>query len=390
MSFEQQLISWRRELHQNPELSLQEVATTARIRDWLQSGGLTLLPYDLKTGLVAEVGSGDKVIALRADIDALPIEEATGLPYRSQNQGVMHACGHDIHTSVMLGAALLLKEREAELPGRVRILFQPAEENFGGAKTLIRAGALEEVSAILGMYNELRPAVMGEFSTRGGAFYANVDRFVFKVTGKGAHAARPHEGKRVEVAILLASQLVICAVAERGQSGSEHPGLGGAQRDADPGRHYLERAAGERRAGGDAAHLTAVKCSSGSRPGSARSRPSFASAFGAQIDAFWYAVCTALVNDACWADFASDVVAQAGYRTHHADLHLGGEDFAVHLQHIPGAFVSIGIASEYGLHHPAFNPDERLIAPAAHYFCPAGGTGITTYLMDDRGRGNYV
>lgn len=103
MSFEQQLISWRRELHQNPELSLQEVATTERIRDWLQSGGLTLLPYDLKTGLVAEVGSGDKVIALRADIDALPIEEATGLPYRSQNQGVMHACGHDIHTSVMLG-----------------------------------------------------------------------------------------------------------------------------------------------------------------------------------------------------------------------------------------------------------------------------------------------
>ncbi|OUG65236.1 amidohydrolase [Klebsiella variicola] len=91
MSFEQQLISWRRELHQNPELSLQEVATTARIRDWLQSGGLTLLPFDLKTGLVAEVGSGDKVIALRADIDALPIEEATGLPYRSQNEGVMAA-----------------------------------------------------------------------------------------------------------------------------------------------------------------------------------------------------------------------------------------------------------------------------------------------------------
>ena len=94
----------------------------------------------------------------------------------------------------------------------------------------------------------------------------------------------------------------------------------------------------------------------------------FASAFGAQIDVFWYAGPTALVNDARWADFASDVAAQAGYRTHHADLHLGGEDFAVYLQHIPGAFVSIGSASEYGLHHPAFNPDERLIAPAAHYF----------------------
>lgn len=94
----------------------------------------------------------------------------------------------------------------------------------------------------------------------------------------------------------------------------------------------------------------------------------FASAFGAQIDVFWYAGPTALVNDERWAAFASDVADKSGYRTHHADLHLGGEDFAVYLQHIPGAFVSIGSASEFGLHHPAFNPDERLIAPAAHYF----------------------
>ncbi len=194
MSLSEQLIRWRRELHQYPELSLQEVDTTARIRDWLQSGGISLLPYELKTGAVAEVGSGDKVIALRADIDALPIEEAVSVPFRSLNAGVMHACGHDIHTSVILGAALLLKQREAQLAGRVRILFQPAEESFGGAKTLIRAGVLEGVSAIFGMHNE--PGLpVGEFATRGGAFYANVDRFVFKVTGKGAHAARPHEGK---------------------------------------------------------------------------------------------------------------------------------------------------------------------------------------------------
>lgn len=99
MSLAEQLIRWRRELHQYPELSLQEVDTTARIRDWLQSGGISLLPYELKTGAVAEVGSGDKVIALRADIDALPIEEAASVPFRSLNAGVMHACGHDIHTS---------------------------------------------------------------------------------------------------------------------------------------------------------------------------------------------------------------------------------------------------------------------------------------------------
>ena len=106
--------------------------------------------------------------------------------------------------ALMLGAALLLKQQETTLPGRVRILFQPAEESFGGAKTLIRAGALQNVAAIFGMHNE--PGLpVGEFATRGGAFYANVDRFVLRINGKGAHAARPHEGKD---AILLASQLV--------------------------------------------------------------------------------------------------------------------------------------------------------------------------------------
>jgi metal-dependent amidase/aminoacylase/carboxypeptidase family protein len=94
----------------------------------------------------------------------------------------------------------------------------------------------------------------------------------------------------------------------------------------------------------------------------------FASAFGAQIDVFWYSGPTALVNDERWAAFASEVADEVGYRTHHADLHMGGEDFAVYLQHIPGAFVSIGSASEFGLHHPGFNPDENLIAPAARYF----------------------
>ncbi len=112
---------------------------------------------------------------------------------------------------------------------------------------------------------------------------------------------------------------------------------------------------------------TAARCSSGSRRGSATLPPSFASAFGAQIDVFWYAGPTALVNDPRWAAFASEVAAQSGYRTRHADLHMGGEDFAVYLQHIPGAFVSIGAAA-FGLHHPAYNPDDNLIAPAARYF----------------------
>ncbi|SQC93074.1 Uncharacterized hydrolase YxeP [Cedecea neteri] len=114
MTFAQQLTDWRRELHRFPELSLEEVETTSRIRDWLQSAGIRLLPYSLQTGVVAEIGEGEKrPLRCGADIDALPIEEASGVAFSSQNPGVMHACGHDVHSSVMLGAALLLKQKRS-------------------------------------------------------------------------------------------------------------------------------------------------------------------------------------------------------------------------------------------------------------------------------------
>jgi len=362
MSLEQQLIAWRRELHQNPELSGEEVQTTARLRQWLGEAGITVLPYDLATGVVAEVGKGEKQIALRADIDALPIEERSGVAFTSQRPGVMHACGHDIHSSVILGAALTLKAREASLNGRVRILFQPAEENFGGAKSLVRAGALRDVSAIFGMHNE--PGLpVGSFATRGGPFYANVDRFVFRITGKGAHAARPHEGND---AILLASQLVTAlqSVASRNVNTLDSVVLsvtritGGNTWNVLPESVELE--------GTLRTHRTQVQQNVKARV--AEIAAGFASAFNAQIDITWYAGPTALVNDANWAEFATSVASESGYETRQAELHMGGEDFAVYLQQIPGAFVSIGSASQYGLHHPAFNPDEALIAPAARYF----------------------
>ena len=352
MSFGEQLIAWRRELHQNPELSGQEVETTARLRRWLSAAGITPLPYDLPTGVVAEIGTGNKLIALRADIDALPIEERSGVPFSSQQPGVMHACGHDIHTSVILGAALKLKAREASLKGRVRILFQPAEENFGGAKSMVRAGALRDVSAIFGMHNE-----------PGLPFYANVDRFAIRITGKGAHAARPHEGND---AILLASQLVTAlqSVASRNVNTLDSVVLsvtriaGGNTWNVLPESVELE--------GTLRTHRTEVQQNVKARVGEIAA--GFASAFSAQIDITWFAGPTALVNDQRWADFATSVAREAGYETHHAELHMGGEDFAVYLQSVPGAFVSIGSNSPFGLHHPAFNPDEALIEPAARYF----------------------
>lgn len=362
MTFKQQLIDWRRELHQNPELSGQEVATTARIRHWLESAGLRLLPYSLATGVVAEVGHGDKVIALRADIDALPIHETSGVAFSSRNDGVMHACGHDVHSSVILGAALLLKEREAQLAGRVRLLFQPAEENFTGAKALIKAGALENVSAIFGMHNE--PGLpVGTFATRGGAFYANVDRFVLRVKGKGAHAARPHEGHDP---IVLASQLVIAlqTIASRDIDTLDSVVVsvtriqGGNTWNVLPENVELEGTVRTHRADIQKQVEKRIR----------EIATGLASAFGAQIEVEWFNGPVTLINDEQWAAFAMQVAQSVGYQTQTSQLHMGGEDFAVYLQTIPGAFVSIGSASPYGLHHSAFNPDEALIEDAARYF----------------------
>ena len=154
--------------------------------------GIEPLNYPLKTGLIAEIGSGYPIIALRADIDALPIKEKTGLPYASDN-GAMHACGHDFHQTSLLGAAQLLKEREAGLKGTVRLIFQPAEENFQGAYQVIEAGGLDGVSAIIGYHNNphLKP---GQIGLRSGAIMAGVEQFRVDVKGVSSHAARPDLG----------------------------------------------------------------------------------------------------------------------------------------------------------------------------------------------------
>ncbi|WP_072928274.1 amidohydrolase [Nissabacter archeti] len=371
LPIEEQLISWRRELHQHPELSGKEIATTQRITGWLNKHGITPLPYPLKTGLVVEIGHGGPLIALRADIDALPIEENTPVAFASQQPGVMHACGHDIHTSVMLGAARLLKAREAELPGRVRILFQPAEETFVGAKALINAGVLEGVQAIFGMHNAPELPV-GTFATRGGAFYANVDRFIIRITGKGAHAARPQEGID---AIVVAGQMIgaLQTLASRRYSPlasvvvSVTRIAGGNTWNVLPQEVELE--------GTVRTHDSAIR---ETLPDNIRQIiHGIAAASGAPAELVWQPGPPALVNTPHWADFASQVAAENGYQVLTSEPQMGGEDFALYLHHVPGTFVSIGSASTEGLHHPGFNPDERLIYPAACYFARLAEQALT-------------
>lgn len=189
-----QIQAFRHDMHRFPELSNQEFETTKKIRAALTAAGIRILDLPLKTGLVAEVGeAAGPLVVVRSDIDALPIEEESGVDFASENAGVMHACGHDFHTSAALGAAILLQQQAASLKGRVRILFQAAEETGLGAPDLIATGALDDAAVIFGIHNDPTLPV-GVVGGKEGALTAGVDRFEIKVAAKGAHAAKPHEG----------------------------------------------------------------------------------------------------------------------------------------------------------------------------------------------------
>ncbi|AGB81430.1 amidohydrolase [Serratia sp. FGI94] len=358
-----QVVAYRRELHQHPELSNQEFATTERITRWLQQADIRILPLALTTGVVAEIGSGDgPLIALRGDIDALPIAELADVPFASRHPGVMHACGHDFHTAVMLGAARLLKARESSLPGRVRIFFQPAEETCDGAQQLIDAGALDDVAAVFGLHNAPELPT-GTFATRAGPFYANVDRFQIRITGKGAHAAKPEQGVD---SIVTASHIVSALQTLPSRSFSSLEAVvvsvtrieGGNTWNVLPQTVELEGTV--RTHNGDVRRQVPDKIR--------QVIDGVAASLGAQAELSWHPGPPALINHARWAAFSQTVAKEFGYRVEEAELQMGGEDFAIYLHHVPGVFVSIGSASEFGLHHPRFAPDEQAIFPAAQYF----------------------
>ncbi|MFL4475521.1 amidohydrolase [Paeniglutamicibacter sp. MACA_103] len=188
-----ELVAFRREVHANPELSFAEYKTTERILTRLRDVGLDPVALE-ETGAYVDIGEGPIALGLRADIDALPILEETGLDYASVVDGVAHSCGHDIHTTVMLGVAKVLKAIDDETPlgARVRVIFQPAEEKMpGGALTVIAAGVLDEVPRILALHCEPRIDA-GKIGTRIGAITSASDTIKIELTGRGGHTSRPH------------------------------------------------------------------------------------------------------------------------------------------------------------------------------------------------------
>ncbi|TDD29498.1 amidohydrolase, partial [Nonomuraea terrae] len=191
---EQDLVAFRRDLHMHPELAFAEYRTTQRIAERLTAAGLTPSVLPKGTGLICDVGSGDgPTIALRADIDALPLQDEKDVAHRSTVPGVCHACGHDVHTTVLLGTSLFLAQQAAAglLPGRVRLIFQPAEELPGGALEVMAHGGISGVDRIFGLHCDPRVDV-GQLGLRTGPITSACDKLVVRVSGPGGHTARPH------------------------------------------------------------------------------------------------------------------------------------------------------------------------------------------------------
>jgi amidohydrolase len=359
------LIEIRRHIHSHPELSGQEYQTAAYVAGVLSSCGVHVREGVGKTGVIGELGgqvTDERILAIRTDMDALPITERTGLDYASHQPGVMHACGHDVHTTVGLGTAMILSELLENLPGTVRFLFQPAEEIAQGAGWMIADGAMEQVTNILGLH--VFPSIPGgSIGIRPGALTAAADDLEITIMGESGHGARPHEAID---AIWIASQVITTlqqAIARTqnplrpvvltiGQmNGGRAPNviadsvkMLGTVRSLHPETHadlpdWIEK-------------IVASVCQMhGGRYEMhyRRGVPSVQNDLGM----------TQLVESAALEAWGSDRV------TYIPEPSLGAEDFSLYLEQAPGMMFRLGVGHQnqpnYPLHHPQFEVDESAI-----------------------------
>lgn len=368
---EADLIDVRRTLHAHPELSFAEHMTTALLVNRLATAGLRPRVLPEGTGVVVDIGDGPRSVALRADLDALPIQDLKDVPYRSTVDGASHACGHDVHTTIGLGAALALAEHAAvppahdgapRFPGRVRVIFQPAEELLpGGALRVIEAGELDGIEHLFALHCDPRIDV-GQVGVRLGALTAACDSIEVAVTGPGGHTARPH--LTVDIVDVLARIAV------------ETPHLFSRRVDA---RARASLVWGVIQAGSAANAIPR----SGQLRGTVRVLnrdvwaeaeelipsliESVAATSGATVDVRYVRGVPPVVNDAESVRFlqgavSSQVGADAAVPT---ATSMGGEDFAWYGEHVPLAMGRLGVRAPsgpvYDLHQGTFDVDERAI-----------------------------
>jgi amidohydrolase len=345
---QKKLVPWFELFHRRPELGHEEYETTARIREILAGIGVEIPDTGLKTGLVACIGAGSPVVALRCDIDALPVNEESGLPYASENPGCMHACGHDFHTAAMLGAAMLLREEESRLRGSVKLIFQPGEETASGSAEVLATGALDDIREIYGLHvSPELPA--GQIGVSPGAAYAAVGDFSMRIRGKGGHAGYPHLSRDPIIAmgqIICAAQTIVSRTVspfEPSVVSITHAEGGRAWNVISP-EAFVEgtiRSLGTEKFSRIAERLgeivKGVELSSGT-----------------SIEYRWRMSSPAVDNDPALTEFVAETARELGLPTGPSVPSMGGEDFSLYQQRVKGVFWNIGVGSPEGLHHPRF------------------------------------
>ncbi len=363
---------WRRTLHQNPELQYDVHETAAFVTARLKEFGVDEVVTGIgKTGVVGIIngsleGGDDKVVGLRADMDALPIQEIRNLPYKSTVDGKMHACGHDGHTAMLLGAARYLAETR-QFKGKVAVIFQPAEEGGAGGKAMVDDGMMDRfgIQQVYGMHN--MPGLdVGTFAIRPGPMMAAADTFTINITGKGGHAAKPHgciDPAMVTVNLVQAIQTIVSRNAapldsmvisvtqiHLGDTDNVIPQtamLGGTVRTFSPEMRKLA----EIRIKELAEHISA--------------------AFGATIEVGYELGYPVTVNHEAESESAANVAAGIVSEEHvnrDATPMMGAEDFSYMLEARPGAFIFIGQGDSAGLHHPEYDFNDDIIPYGCSYW----------------------
>jgi amidohydrolase len=372
-NFHDEMTAWRRDLHAHPELALQEVRTSGVVQQKLREFGVDeIITGMARTGVVGVIrggGGSGRAIGLRADMDALPIEEATGLPYASQNQGVMHACGHDGHTTMLLGAAKYLSETR-NFDGTVYVIFQPAEENLGGGEIMVKEGLFERcpMEKVFGMHNW--PTVpAGHFVWREGPIMAAVANIEITVTGKGSHGAHPDHGIDpvvVAAQIVSAFQSIVARRVDPTESGVVTIGhiAGGHTYNVIPESvRMLGTARWFKPAIGDVLEQ-----------GVRRLATSIADGFGAKAEVVFDRAYPATVNDPEATGLTVNAArAVAGEARVEAMVNptMGGEDFAFMLQAKQGSYIMLGGGrgeNDWMVHHPRYDFNDEILPVGASYW----------------------
>ena len=372
-AFHADMTEWRHDLHAHPELALQETRTSAVVQQKLKEFGvdevITGLAHTGVVGVIRGRGGSGRAIGLRADMDALPIHEETGVPYASQTAGVMHACGHDGHTTMLLGAARYLAETR-NFDGTVYVIFQPAEENLGGGDLMVKEGLFERcpMDMVFGMHNWPQlPA--GTFAWRHGPIMAAVANIEITVTGKGTHGAQPHYGIDpivVAAQIVSALQTIVARTVEPVEGGVVTIGHinGGHTYNVIPETvHMKGTARWFRPEVGDQLEAGVRRLATG-----------IAESFGAKAEGVFDRAYPATVNDPDATDLtikAATTVAGNERVRHMSKPTMGGEDFSFMLNAKQGSYIMLGAGrgkDDAMVHHPAYDFNDEILPVGASYW----------------------